>query len=80
VCRSIKTLRPPFTDHPTRADIDAAALQFVRKVAGMRAPAAANQDAFTRAVAEIAESTERMLAELVVRPTARRANQDASSS
>lgn len=77
MCRSIKTLRPPYTEDLTRADIDAAALQYVRKVAGMRAPAAVNQEAFDRAVTEVAASTEHLLAALVVRSSSR---QTASSS
>lgn len=73
MCRSIKTLRPPYTDDVTDADVRAAALQYVRKIAGMRAPSAANQEAFDRAVAEIAHATEHLLADLVVRPAPRRA-------
>ncbi|HET7900468.1 MAG TPA: DUF2277 domain-containing protein [Candidatus Nanopelagicales bacterium] len=73
MCRSIKTLRPPYTDDVTDADVRAAALQYVRKIAGMRAPSAANQEAFDRAVAEIAHATEHLLADLVVRPSPRAA-------
>jgi hypothetical protein len=68
MCRSIKTLRPPFTDDVTRADMEAAALQYVRKVAGMRAPAKVNTEAFNAAVAEISDATQRLLDSLVVRP------------
>ena len=68
MCRSIKTLRPPFTEDATSADIDAAALQYVRKVAGMRAPSKANIEAFDAAVAEISASTQRLLDSLVLRP------------
>jgi len=68
MCRSIKTLRPPFADEVTDADIHAAALQYVRKVAGMRAPSAANREAFDRAVAEIAHATTHLLQDVVVRP------------
>lgn len=60
MCRSIKTLRdlePPATSE----DVEAAALQFVRKVSGFRKPSRANQEAFDRAVAEIAASAERLL-------------------
>jgi hypothetical protein len=67
MCRSIKTLRPPYSDEVTEADIHAAALQYVRKIAGMRAPARVNQVAFDAAVAKIAGATEDLLAELVVR-------------
>ncbi len=67
MCRSIKTLRPPFTETVTDADVRAAALQYVRKVSGFRAPAAHNVAAFERAVDEVAAATERLLGDLVVR-------------
>jgi hypothetical protein len=67
MCRSIKTLRPPFTDDVTEQDMRAAALQYVRKVSGFRAPAAHNRDAFDRAVDEITASTLALLASLEVR-------------
>ena len=79
MCRSIKTLRPPYTEDLTKADIDAAALQYVRKVAGMRAPAAVNQEVFDQAVTEIAAATEELLAGLVVRASARQAASSSSS-
>jgi hypothetical protein len=66
MCRSIKQLRNP-AQPPTEAEIEAAALQFVRKVSGYRKPSAANQAAFDAAVAEIAEATQRLLNSLVVR-------------
>ena len=65
MCRSIKTLRPPYVDSAERADVEAAALQYVRKIAGMRAPSTANAAAFEAAVAE---ATARLLAGLTVRP------------
>jgi hypothetical protein len=71
MCRSIKTLRPPYVDHAERADVEAAALQYVRKIAGMRAPSAANAPAFDAAVAVVAEATARLLAGLTVRPAPR---------
>jgi len=67
MCRSIKTLRPPYSEQVTDADIRAAALQYVRKISGFRAPAAKNADAFNQAVEEIAASTARLLATLEVR-------------
>jgi hypothetical protein len=67
VCRSIKTLRPPYTEAVTPADVEAAALQYVRKIAGMRAPSAANTEAFDRAVAQVAAVTQDLLDGLVVR-------------
>jgi len=73
MCRSIKTLRPPYVEQAGPADVEAAALQYVRKIAGMRAPSAANAAAFDRAVAEVAAATEQLLSGLTVRPAVRRA-------
>lgn len=68
MCRSIVTLRgaEPATD----TEIEAAALQYVRKISGMRNPSETNRGVFDRAVAEVAVATSRLLAELVVRPGA----------
>jgi hypothetical protein len=66
MCRSIKTLRPPYTDESTEEDVEAAALQYVRN-SGFRAPSRANTGAFDRAVAEIAASTKELLDGLAVR-------------
>ena len=66
MCRSIKTLRsqePPATED----DINAAALQFVRKISGYRTPSRANQAAFDLAVNEIAVASEKLLASLQTR-------------
>ena len=60
MCRSIKTLRgadPPADDD----DAHAAALQFVRKISGYRAPSKANQAAFDAAVQEVTTATTRLL-------------------
>lgn len=48
-------------------DIKAAALQYVRKISGFRAPAAHNRETFDQAVDAVAEATRRLLAELTVR-------------
>jgi len=64
MCRSIKPLfnfAPPATDE----DIRAAALQYVRKIAGTRKPSQQNVDAFEVAVEEIFQSSKRMLEGLV---------------
>ena len=68
MCRSIKTLRPPYAEDVTDADVRAAALQYVRKISGFRAPAARNAAAFEAAVEEVAATTARLLAALEVRP------------
>ena len=64
MCRNIRTLYN--FEPPTTADeVDAAALQYVRKVSGMNAPSQANEAVFQRAVEEIADVTSRLLDELV---------------
>lgn len=65
MCRSIKDLRR--TETPvTHEEIEAAALQFVRKVSGYRQPSRVNQAAFERAVAEVAGATTKLLDDLTV--------------
>ena len=66
MCRSIKVLRSPETS-ATDAEIEAAALQFVRKISGYRQPSRANAVAFDAAVAEIAEASRTLLSQLAVR-------------
>ncbi|MFC5180727.1 DUF2277 domain-containing protein [Actinomadura harenae] len=67
MCRSIKTLRPPYAEDVTEDDVHAAALQFVRKISGFRAPAAHNAEAFDRAVEEITRASAALLDSLEVR-------------
>ncbi len=63
MCRSIKPLRN--MDRPvTEQEIYEAALQYVRKVSGYRKPSKVNEEAFNKAIEEIAESTRRMLGDL----------------
>lgn len=66
MCRSIKRLREGATPAPTE-EIEAAALQFVRKISGFARPAAHNADVFDEAVAEIAAASQRLLEGLEVR-------------
>ncbi|MFJ4919461.1 DUF2277 domain-containing protein [Streptomyces sp. NPDC088725] len=75
MCRNIKTLRPPVQpEEATEDEIRAAALQYVRKVSGFRAPAAHNREVFERAVDEIAEATGKLLRQIEVRGAAARAS------
>lgn len=67
MCRSIKTLRTE--PDVTHDDVEAAALQYVRKISGYRKPSQANQPAFDAAVAEITVATSRLLDSLVTRET-----------
>lgn len=64
MCRNIRTLHnfgPPATDD----EVAAAALQYVRKIAGTTKPSQANQEAFDRAVAAVTETTRQLVNELV---------------
>jgi hypothetical protein len=64
VCRNIKTLYN-FEPPATAEEIRAAALQYVRKISGSAAPSAANQEAFSRAVDEVAAASSALLGSLV---------------
>jgi hypothetical protein len=64
MCRNIHTLfnfEPPATDDEVRG----AALQYVRKISGFTKPSRANEEAFARAVDEVAAASRRLLDELV---------------
>lgn len=66
MCRSIKRLREGATPAPDE-EIEAAALQFVRKISGFTKPAGHNQEVFDQAVDEIAAASQRLLDGLEVR-------------
>ncbi len=64
MCRNIRTLHnfdPPASDE----EVEAAALQYVRKISGSTKPSQANAEAFDRAVGEVADVTRRLLDSLV---------------
>jgi hypothetical protein len=64
MCRNIHTLfnyEPPATEHEVRD----AALQYVRKIGGFTKPSRANEQAFARAVDEVATATQRLIDSLV---------------
>lgn len=64
MCRNIRTLHnfePPATDD----EVQAAALQYVRKVSGSTKPSKANEEAFNRAIEEVVQATTRLLDQLV---------------
>lgn len=66
MCRNIKKLRLP--DRPPEdAELEGAALQYVRKVTGYRKPSRANEEAFSAAVAEITAATRRLFDDLIIR-------------
>jgi len=60
MCRSIKVLRRP-GQPATPEELQGAALQFVRKISGFHKPSRINQEAFDRAVQEVAAASRRLL-------------------
>ena len=70
MCRNIRVLynfEPPTTEDEVRA----AALQYVRKVSGLRAPSVGDAEVFARAVDEVTATTERLLRSLRARTAVR---------
>ena len=79
MCRNIRPLsnfEPPATDE----EIQAAALQFVRKISGSTKPSKANEEAFQRAVHDIAHATEHLLADLVSNGPAKNREEEAAKA
>jgi len=64
MCRNIRPLHN-FEPPATGGEVHGAALQYVRKISGSTNPSQANAEAFDRAVAAVAEATQRLLDELV---------------
>ncbi len=64
MCRNIHTLYN-FEPPATRDEIEAASLQYVRKISGFTNPSQANEEAFSRAVAEVTAASQRLLDALV---------------
>ncbi|MFP5068421.1 DUF2277 domain-containing protein [Pseudonocardia nantongensis] len=60
MCRNIRTLHN-FEPPATADEVDAAALQYVRKIAGASKPSQANSEAFEKAVAAVADATRELL-------------------
>ena len=70
MCRNITKLRD-YDEPAAREEIEAAALQFVRKVSGYPRPSRANQEVFDATVGRIADATADLLGSLVIRPPVR---------
>jgi hypothetical protein len=64
MCRNIQTLFN-FEPSATHDEVRAAALQYVRKISGFTKPSQANEEAFNRAVDEVAHASRHLLADLV---------------
>ena len=79
MCRNIKTLfnfDPPATDE----EIQAAALQFVRKLSGFNAPSRANEAAFNRAIDEVFEVARRLIDSLETTAPAKNREEEAAKA
>jgi hypothetical protein len=63
MCRNIRTLYN-FEPPATAGEIEAAALQYVRKISGFTKPSAANEAAFNNAIAEVSAASARLLESL----------------
>ena len=66
MCRNIKTLHN-FEPPATRDEVHEASLQYVRKISGSTKPSKANQEAFDRAVEQVAAATRELLDSLVTK-------------
>ena len=76
MCRNIKTLAN-FEPPATGDEIRASALQFVRKLSGMNKPSRVNEAAFNRAVEEVTDAAERLIASHLDERSARNREEEA---
>jgi hypothetical protein len=79
MCRNIKMLfnfDPPVTDEEIRA----ASLQFVRKISGFNKPSKANEDAFSAAIDEVAQTSTRLLRSLETNAPPRNREEEAAKA
>ena len=79
MCRNIKNLynfKPPATEEEIRAS----SLQFVRKVSGFNKPSKANEEAFNRAVEQVAQTAHDLLESLVTTAPPRDRNVEAAKA
>jgi len=79
MCRNIRVLHN-FEPPATRDEIQAAALQYVRKVSGATRPSTANQEAFDQAVKAVTEATRVLLDELVTKAPPRDRDTEAAKA
>ena len=76
MCRNIKTLAN-FEPPATGEEIRASALQFVRKLTGMNKPSRVNEAAFNRAVEEVTQAAERLIASITTSAPPRNREEEA---
>lgn len=70
MCRNIKTLFN-FDPPATSEEIQAASLQFIRKLSGFNRPSKSNEEAFDLAVRQVAEAAQQLLHSLVTQAPSR---------
>jgi hypothetical protein len=75
MCRNIRSLYN-FEPPASAEDVHAASLQYVRKISGFTRPSHANEEAFERAIAAVAEASSRLLEELVTNAPPRNREQE----
>ncbi|WP_104139348.1 DUF2277 domain-containing protein [Arthrobacter sp. ZGTC131] len=79
MCRNIRTLHN-YEPHATSEEVYAAALQYVRKISGSTKPSKANEEAFERAVHEVAHATQHLLDALVTHAPAKDRTEEAAKA
>ena len=79
MCRNIRQLHN-FEPPATTDEVQASALQYVRKISGSTKPSQANQEAFDRAVADVAAITMRLLDELVTNAPPKNREEEAAKA
>ena len=79
MCRNIRTLHN-YEPHATSEEVYAAALQYVRKISGSTKPSKANEEAFERAVHEVAHATQHLLDALVTHGPAKDRAEEAAKA
>lgn len=79
MCRNIRVLHN-FEPPATEDEIEASALQYVRKISGTTKPSAANVDAFDAAVAAVAEATRTLLDSLVTKAPPKNRDEEAAKA
>lgn len=79
MCRNIRTLHN-FEPRATSEEVEAAALQYVRKISGSTKPSKANQEVFDEAVREIAHITQHLLDHLTTSAPARNRDEEAAKA
>jgi hypothetical protein len=79
MCRNIRQLHN-FEPPATHDEIEASALQYVRKISGSTKPSQANQEAFDRAVEEVVAATTRLLDHLVTNAPPKNREEEAAKA